>query len=100
MKISFTLDSGKFLSAKDSRYTVHYFIVIWLFSSILQLVQLSKSHRDQIFKLQVLTGNSVSNTKFHLVYGENGYHWLQISYNPIPRDLSSLNPVESAVLVS
>ena len=40
---------------------------ILLLSSILQLVHLSKSHRDQIFKDQVLTGNYVSNTKFRFV---------------------------------
>ena len=51
------------------------FIVILLFSSILQLVEFYGTHKKQIFVFDVLTGYSVSNPKFRFAYrfsGENG----------------------------
>ena len=35
---------------------------------ILQLVESFLTHKDQILKLDMLTGNSISNPKFHFVY--------------------------------
>ena len=49
------------------------FIVILLFSSILQLVELFGT-RKQNFEDDVLTGNSVSNPKFRFVYRFSGEH--------------------------
>ena len=56
---------------KEIWYIVY--IVIGLLSSIIQLVH--TVHRDKIFKVQVLTGKSITNTKFRFVYrfsSENG----------------------------
>ena len=55
------------------------FIVIILFSSSLQLVELFWTHKEQIFEVNALTGNSVFNPKFHFHYrlsGEKENHWL------------------------
>ena len=55
-------------------------IVILPFSSIIQLVELFRTHKNQIFEVNALTGNSASTPKFHsftgfLVKTENNYHF-------------------------
>ena len=52
-----------------------YFILKWPFSFNLQLVDSFLTNKDQILKVDVLTGYSISNPKFRFVYqfsGENG----------------------------
>ena len=43
------------------------FKVILLFPSILQLVELFRTHKNQYFEVNTLTGNSISNAKFCFV---------------------------------
>ena len=58
------------------------YIILLLFSSILQLVKLFGTHKNKIFEVDVLTGNSVSKPQISLrlpfspVKMEN--HWLII----------------------
>ena len=46
------------------------YIVLWLYALIFNFTTFTTCivHRDKIFKVQVLTGKSISNTKFSLVF--------------------------------
>ena len=52
--------------------------------SILQPVDSFLTHKDQTFKVDVLTGNSISNPKFRFVYWFSGENGTSLALHHIP----------------